>query len=122
VGWAWCWGTTNGLTPTSTHIILLGDNGFHLGNHNCTASTLFEDSTGVPLIIAPALHETIWARNAASLAPVELLDVMPTIVDLIMMPLAGSPQESQMLPMQGVSLVPLLQKPTGPRAWARRRR
>ena len=86
-------------------MVLVGDNGFHLGEHDgmWRKDTLFEEALRVPLIVAaPGL-----ARPGAVVrAPVELLDVYPTIVEL-----AGLEAPSG---LDGQSLVPLLENPDGP--------
>ena len=88
-----------------TVVVLAGDNGFHLGDHGglFRKDTLFEEALRVPLVVAaPGL-----ARPGAVVrAPVELLDVYPTVVDLAGLPgVAG---------LDGQSLGPLLADPDGP--------
>jgi uncharacterized sulfatase len=63
----------------TTLVVLLGDNGFHLGDHGGLWAKLsaFDASTRVPLIIAGA---GLPAGRSIS-APVELLDVYPTLAD-----------------------------------------
>ena len=64
-----------------TVVVLVGDNGFHLGEHGglLRKDTLFEEALHVPLIVAaPGLVHP----GAVVRAPVELLDVYPTIVEL----------------------------------------
>jgi arylsulfatase A-like enzyme len=84
----------------NTLIVLFGDHGFHLGEKEVWAKqTLWEDSTRVPLIIAgPGIPEGRVCER-----PVQLLDVMPTLVDLCGLP-SGRP-------MDGRSLAPLLKNP-----------
>jgi uncharacterized sulfatase len=64
----------------STVVMLMGDNGFHLGDHDGLWSkhTLFENATRVPLVIAGAGVP----RGKVVTQPVELLDVYPTLVEL----------------------------------------
>lgn len=85
-----------------TVVVLVGDNGFHLGEHAglLRKDTLFEEALRVPLLIAaPGLP-----RPGASVrTPVELLDVYPTIVEL-----AGLRPADD---LDGRSLVPLLEDP-----------
>jgi uncharacterized sulfatase len=88
-----------------TVVVLAGDNGFHLGDHGglLRKDTLFEEALRVPLVVAaPGL-----ARPGAVVrAPVELLDVYPTVVELAGLPgVAG---------LDGRSLGPLLADPDGP--------
>jgi uncharacterized sulfatase len=84
-----------------TIVVLLGDNGFHLGEHGLwRKDTLFEESTQVPLIIvAPRMEQ----KGVASREVVELLDVYPTLADL-----AGL---SRPAGVQGSSLLPLIANP-----------
>jgi uncharacterized sulfatase len=88
-----------------TVVVLAGDNGFHLGEHGglLRKDTLFEEALRVPLVVAaPGL-----ARPGSVVrAPVELLDLYPTIVEL-----AGLPAPDG---LDGRSLAPLLASPEGP--------
>jgi uncharacterized sulfatase len=88
-----------------TVVVLAGDNGFHLGEHGglLRKDTLFEEALHVPLVVAaPSL-----ARPGAVVrAPVELLDLYPTLAEL-----AGVPQPAG---LDGRSLGPLLANPDGP--------
>lgn len=63
-----------------TVVVLLGDNGFQIGEHDMWARkhTNFETSARVPLIIAPPR----FGRGFKSRTVVELLDVYPTVADL----------------------------------------
>ena len=98
-----------------TVVVLVGDNGFHLGEHGglLRKDTLFEEALRVPLIVAaPGLPHP----GAVVRAPVELLDVYPTVVEL-----AGLASASD---LDGRSLVPLLENPAGAgrgvaRSWRR---
>ncbi len=83
-----------------TVVVLMGDNGFHLGEHAglLRKDTLFEEALHVPLIVAaPGL------RPAVVRAPVEVLDVYPTIVELAGLPPVGG--------LDARSLGPLLANP-----------
>ena len=87
-----------------TVVVLVGDNGFHLGEHGglMRKDTLFEEALHVPLVVAaPGLAHP----GAVVKAPVELLDVYPTIVEL-----AGLEAPAG---LDGQSLVPLLEHPDG---------
>jgi uncharacterized sulfatase len=88
-----------------TVVVLAGDNGFHLGEHGglLRKDTLFEEALRVPLVVAaPGLAHP----GAVVRAPVELLDVYPTIVELAgLPPVAG---------LDGRSLGPILARPDGP--------
>jgi uncharacterized sulfatase len=92
-----------------TIVVLLGDHGFHLGEHGgqWRKNTLFEESLRVPFILAaPGLPEPgIAARGL-----VESLDLYPTLVDLAGLPTVPG--------LDGKSLRPLLDDPrqtVGPR-------
>jgi arylsulfatase A-like enzyme len=63
-----------------TVVVLLGDNGYQIGEHDMWARkhTNFETSARVPLIIAPPR----FGRGFTSRTVVELLDVYPTVADL----------------------------------------
>lgn len=82
----------------STVVVLIGDNGFHLGDHGGLWAKLsaFDASTRVPFLIAGA---DVPAGRVIS-APVELLDVYPTLAEL-----AGFPAPAG---LEGESLVPLM--------------
>jgi len=98
-----------------TVVVLVGDNGFHLGEHGglLRKDTLFEEALRVPLIVAaPGLPRP----GAVVATPVELLDVYPTLAEL----LGVAPP----LGLDGRSLVPLLESPDGAgrgfaRSWRR---
>lgn len=89
----------------NTIIVLWGDHGWKLGEHDAWAKhTNFENDTRAPLIIsAPAMKHA----GAKSEALVEFVDVYPTLAEL-----AGLPLPSH---LEGVSLKPLLEQPD--RAW-----
>jgi iduronate 2-sulfatase len=87
-----------------TVVVLIGDNGFHLGEHGglFRKDTLFEEALHVPLVVAaPGLPAGAVVR-----APVELLDLYPTIVELAGLPAVAG--------LDARSLVPLLANPDGP--------
>jgi arylsulfatase A-like enzyme len=88
-----------------TVVVLVGDNGFHLGEHGglLRKDTLFEEALRVPLVVAaPGLvPQGLVARG-----PTEVLDVYPTVVEL-----AGLPPVPG---LDGRSLAPVLAKPEAP--------
>jgi arylsulfatase A-like enzyme len=98
-----------------TVVVLVGDNGFHLGEHGglLRKDTLFEEALRVPLVIAaPGLPRA----GAVARTPVELLDLYPTLAEL-----AGLPPPAD---LDGRSLVPQLESPEAPgrgyaRSWRR---
>ena len=87
----------------STVVVLLGDHGFHLGEHRglWRKDTLFEETVRTPLIVAAP---QVQRPGEAAKAEVELLDLYPTIVEL-----AGVPRVPG---VDGSSLVPLLRDPS----------
>lgn len=82
----------------NTLVVLMGDNGFHLGDHGGLWAKLsaFDASTRVPLLLAGAGVPAGRVVNT----PVELLDIYPTLVAL-----AGGNAPAG---LEGSSLVPLL--------------
>ncbi len=85
-----------------TVVVLLGDHGFHLGEHHglWRKDTLFEETLRTPLIIAAP---QVQRPGEAARAEVELLDLYPTLVDL-----AGVPRVPG---LDGTSLAPLIRDP-----------
>lgn len=85
-----------------TVVVLLGDHGYHLGEHGglWRKDTLFEQALRSTLVVAaPQVRDP----GRTSKAPVEFLDVYPTLVDL-----AGLPPVPG---LDGASLRPLLEDP-----------
>ncbi len=84
-----------------TVVVLLGDHGYHLGEHGLwRKDTLFEAALRTPLIVvAPGVRR----RGVAAREVVELLDVYPTLAELAGL---GLPEG-----VEGRSLVPLLEDP-----------
>jgi len=84
-----------GLTE-KTIIVLWGDHGWHLGDHNLWCKhTNFEQATRAPLIIsAPGM------KSSATKSPSEFVDIFPTLCELAGVPvpshLAGKSQVSVM--------------------------
>ena len=81
----------------NTIICILGDHGFHLGDHNMWGKhSNLEQATRSPLIIrAPGLP-----AEQRCVAPSEFIDIFPTLLDLCGLP----PEQSA----QGKSLKPML--------------
>ena len=87
-----------------TVIILLGDHGFHLGEHGTWGKrTPFEASLHSPLIVNFPGQSPIGVKTDAL---VELVDIYPTLCDLCQLP--TPPQ------LEGISMVPVLHQPTRP--------
>jgi uncharacterized sulfatase len=88
----------------NTVVVLLGDNGYHLGNRGgyWGKGTPYEDSCGVPLLIAaPGKANATGCRRV-----VEYVDFYPTLVDLCGLPERGD--------LEGRSLRTLLENPAAP--------
>ena len=94
----------NSAYASNTIVVLWSDHGYHLGEKNRFAKqALWQESTRVPLIIkVPDGTKTGICR-----APVQLLDMYPTVLEL-----CGLPAYDK---AEGHSLAPLLQKPN--RTW-----
>ncbi len=88
----------------NTVVVLTSDHGFHLGDHNIFGKwSIFESDSRVPLIVVdPDLH--VNRTGQESNAPVELVDLLPTLSDLSGLNYTGlNPQV-----MDGTSLGPIL--------------
>lgn len=98
----------HGLT-NDTAVLVHADHGWHLGEYNMWEKrTLWEAATRVPMVLAvPWLPSSHGARSAA---PVELVDIYPTLIDLAGIP----PPANDSFPLAGESLVPLLLNPSLP--------
>ena len=82
----------------NTIVVFTSDHGYHLGEHgHWQKQTLYEDATRVPLIIA---GPGVLKNKKIEDAPVELVDLYPTIMDLVTM---NTPKF-----VKGKSLVPML--------------
>ena len=93
-------------------MLLFGDHGYHLGDHGLFAKkTNFEQATRVPLIAVPARDDVRFSeRRRVSVAPVELLDVIPTMAALS----TTEPEPSWMhAGWAGASLLPLMLQSSG---------
>ena len=85
----------------NTIVLLTSDHGYHMGEHgHWQKSTLFENATRVPLIIA---GPGVLAAGSATDCPTEMVDFYPTLAEL-----AGLETPSY---LSGVSLVPVLTNP-----------
>jgi uncharacterized sulfatase len=88
-----------------TVVVLVGDNGYHLGEHGglYRKDTLFEEGLRVPFIVAaPGLAHP----GSAVAAPVALLDLYSTVTDLAGLPAVPG--------LDGRSLRPLAADPEAP--------
>lgn len=83
----------------NTIIILWGDHGWHLGDHNLWCKhTNFEQATHAPLLIS-----TPWIKPSKTKSPSEFIDIFPTICDLLGVAIPGH--------LDGKSLVPVMKNP-----------
>jgi len=83
----------------NTIIVLWGDHGWHLGDHNLWCKhTNFEQATRAPLLISAP-----WIQPSRTDSPTEFIDIFPTICDL-----AGVPVPKH---LDGKSLVPVMKQP-----------
>jgi arylsulfatase A-like enzyme len=98
-------GLANNNLASNTVVVLVGDNGYHLGEKGLTAkTTLWDRATRVPLIVSPPGV----ASGQKCVQPVDLLDVYPTLLDLCGLPAYA--------PLEGLSLRAQLENPTNPPA------
>ncbi len=85
----------------NTIVVLWGDHGWHLGEkQHWRKQALWEDTTHVPFIVS---YPSKIPQNKICNAPVSLIDLYPTLVDL-----ANLPKKSG---LDGKSLVGLLKNP-----------
>jgi iduronate 2-sulfatase len=83
----------------NTIIVLWGDHGWHLGDHNLWCKhTNFEQATRSPLLISAP-----WIESSTTNSPTEFIDIFPTLCDL-----AGVPVPTH---LDGKSLVTLMKNP-----------
>ena len=83
----------------NTIIILWGDHGWHLGDHNLWCKhTNFEQATHAPLIISAP-----WIKPSVSKSMTEFVDIFPTLCDLANVPIPSH--------LDGKSLVPVMKNP-----------
>lgn len=100
-----------GLSDT-TAVVMHSDHGWHLGEYNMWEKrTLWENAAHVPLIIrVPWLPKSAGKRAKAL---VELVDVYPTVCQLLGVDLPTDDAH----PVEGISLVPLLDDPSSASSW-----
>ena len=97
----------------NTIIVLWGDHGWHLGDHNgfWAKHSNYEQSTRVPFIISAPGMDDLGSKGRKCAAPVELVDVFPTLAQICGLSLPIQPDAE---PLQGTSLMPLLEDPDQP--------
>ena len=90
----------------NTIVVLFSDHGYHIGEkQKYHKSTLWEESTRVPLIIR---SPGVGTSGTVSTRAVSLIDLYPTLAELASL---SSPAD-----LDGESLVPLLNDPDAPRS------
>jgi len=90
-----------GLTK-NTIIVLWGDHGWHLGDHNLWCKhTNFEQATHAPLLISVP-----WLAPSTVKSPTEFVDIFPTLCELSNLPIPTY--------LDGKSLVTTMKNPTIP--------
>jgi iduronate 2-sulfatase len=97
-------------SPAAQHtiVVFLGDHGWHLGDHGLFGKhTNYEQANKSPFIIRPALRDSSYPRNSRAYAPVELLDLIPTLAELTSL----SMPPGAFMPWQGISLVGVMRDP-----------
>jgi arylsulfatase A-like enzyme len=83
----------------NTIVILWGDHGWHLGDHNLWCKhTNFEQATHAPLIISAP-----WIKQTVTKSMTEFVDIFPTLCDLANIPVP--------IQLDGKSLVPVMKNP-----------
>jgi iduronate 2-sulfatase len=97
----------------NTIIVLWGDHGWQLGDHNgfWAKHSCYEQAVRAPLIIRTPGMAALGTAGKKCESPVEFVDLFPTLVDLANLP---PPAQPAGLEMQGASLRPLLEDPTQP--------
>lgn len=89
----------------NTIVVVWGDHGWHLGDHGMWCKhTNYEQATRAPLIIAAPGSRTAGSfKSGKSEAPVEFIDIYPTLIDLARI--------DEQTPLHGTSLRPILEDP-----------
>jgi iduronate 2-sulfatase len=89
----------------NTWVVFHGDHGWSLGeNGEVAKQNLFEPAARVPLIIAPPRGAPGWAANTSFPGFVELVDLFPTVLDVLGVPRSAVPPGQ----LDGDTLVPAL--------------
>jgi arylsulfatase len=74
-----------------TIIMFIADHGEMLGNHGLFAKdVLYEDSARIPMILMPTADNERWGHDRADDRLVDLVDVMPTLLDMADVPIPDS--------------------------------
>jgi len=103
----------NPAVAAKTVIVVWGDHGWHLGDHNgfWAKHSVYEEAARAPLIICAPGMDALGTAGKACQSPVEFVDIYPTLVDLAGLP---TPAQPAGLELQGISLRSLLEDPAQP--------
>ena len=103
----------NPAVAAKTIIVVWGDHGWHLGDHNgfWAKHSCYEEAARAPLIICAPGMDALGTAGKACQSPVEFVDIYPTLVDLAGLP---TPAQPAGLELQGISLRGLLEDPAQP--------
>jgi hypothetical protein len=102
----------------NTIVILFGDHGFHLGDHGAfwAKHSNYEISTRVPFIIRSPGMSALRTSGTMTNAPVELVDIFPTLLDLCSLPVPSTTtritaqNDTELYQvLEGTTLLPLLE-------------
>ncbi|OEK07930.1 hypothetical protein A8C32_15760 [Flavivirga aquatica] len=103
----------NTFVKNNTIVVFVSDHGFSLGEKEYwTKPTLWEEISRVPMMIYDPSINGIQGKKINVNRVVSTVDLYPTLVDL-----AGLPKNNIYSSLDGVSLKPLMEKPT--RTWNR---
>ncbi len=97
----------------TTLVVVVADHGETLGerarplNHG---ASLYEEEIRIPLLVA---GPGVAARHVET--PAETVDLMPTLLDLLAVPMPAAPRSAPAGELDGTSLAPLLRRPAGGR-------
>ena len=104
-----------------TIIVLFGDHGFHLGDHAgfWSKHSNYEIATRVPFMIYSPALDSLGSAGKLAGAPVELVDIFPTLLDLCSLPVPDRTTSvttdiTQYQVLEGTTLLPLLEDPEQP--------
>ena len=103
----------NPTVAANTIIVVWGDHGWHLGDHNgfWSKHSCYEEATRAPLILRTPGMNAIGTAGRICDTPVEFVDIYPTLIDLASQPIPTQPAG---LELQGNSLRPLMEDPEQP--------
>ncbi len=106
-------GLATNNVASNTIVVLWGDHGWHLGDHGAfwAKHSNFEQATHTLLMVSVPGMEAIGTAGKKCGAPVEFVDIYPTLVDLVGLP---GPAQPPGLELQGQSFAPLLEDPNQP--------